>query len=124
MKEFASLIFDPALVGMNILIVLFVAVAWLLLPKNEHSATRFMRVVWAIVLVFFAIWIFQQEHHVRSGGLVPTESQPTAVAFKGTIRYVSEAQAFLYGYGMWFLLVAGLVCAGIERRMMRKRDEA
>jgi hypothetical protein len=124
MREFLVLLFDPALIGLNILIVLGAAMVWLLLPKDERTATKIARGVWTAALVFFAIWTFQQEHHVRLGSLVPTASQPTAVAFKGTTRYVSEIRAFFYSSGMWFLLAAGLICAGLERFLLRKRAEA
>ena len=123
MKDFLSLLVHPSLIGINVFIVFGIAMVWFVM-EHKSRADKLLRGAWAISLALIAIWMFQQEHHVRLGSLVPTASQPAAVSFKGTIRYVSETRAFLYQSGMWLLLGTGLVVIGIDRFMSRKRDEA
>jgi hypothetical protein len=95
-----------------------------MIVRHENRSVRIARVAWVVAFAVPAIWIFQQEHHVRMGSLVPTDIQPAAVAFKGSVRYVSETQAILYESGMWLLLLTGLAFVGIERFILRKRSEA
>ena len=123
MKDFISLLIHPSLVGINVFVVLGVAMVWLA-TEHKSGVDRLFRAGWAVSLALIAIWMFQQEHLVRLGSSVPTVSQPVAVAFKGTTRYVSETQAFLYDSGKWFLFGAVLVVIGIDRLFLRKRHEA
>ena len=123
MKDFISLLVDPALLGMNVFIVLG-AVMICFMQAHDNSTNKLVRIAWPIALAILAIWIFQQEHHVCLGSLIPTATHPVAVAFKGTTRYVSEAQAFLYNSGMWLLLGVGLCFLGLNYVASRKRHEA
>lgn len=124
MKDFLALLLDPALTHVNLFVIVGVAMLLPVIVRHENRSVRVVRVAWVVAFAVLATWIFQQEHHVRVGSFVPTDIQPAAVAFKGSVRYVSKIQAILYESGMWLLLFTGLAFVGIERFILLKRDKA
>ena len=90
-------------------------VALLRVPKC--SSQRY-KVIWAIgasAFIVLAVWTMRQQSNILAGSITPSDAQPVAVAFKGTIRHVSQVQAYRYDSAMWTLLTLMLAFAAIHK---------
>lgn len=123
MPQVQAILFDP-IVQMAVAVLIFATVlAVTRTPKDKISRKRVLYGLWILCFAGLAQWTMWLEREVLIAGHLPSTHDTTAVAIKGTVRYVPLDLAYRHD-GSWLVLVVCMLAFMLILRVGQASDEA